>query len=315
MVLNHFSRSMMRTVFVALAMATAVVSGPALAQDVSELLVRLNRTENEMRRVSGQVEQLQFENRKLTDQLRKFQEDVDFRLNERGSARGPAPAANPATSPAPPQKRTRNDAFDPAQQPGGPTNLAGAPRTLGQISSSTGIIDDGPAPGTGPIDLGNGGRAPQGGLPQGALQRPDPAIRTGPSIAATGAASPKQDFDTAFALIQSKSYENAEMGFRQFLQSHPRDRLAPDATYWLGESYFLRARHREAAEQYLKVSSSWPKARRTPDSLLKLGMSLNALGARDQACATYAKLEIEHPEAPSTVKQGTEREKRRARCA
>ncbi len=300
--------SVMRTAFMALAMVSAVLTSPVMAQDVSELLVRLGRTENEMRRLSGQVEQLQFENRKLTDQMRKFQEDVDFRLNERGGARAPGPAANPATSPAPPQKRTRNDAFDGGQQP---QNLAGAPRTLGQISSSTGIIDDGPAPGTGPIDLSSGGRA----VPQGALQRPDPAARTGPSIAATGVQSPKQDFDAAYSQIQAKSYEDAEMGFRQFLQSHPRDRLAPDATYFLGESYFLRARHREAAEQYLKVSSSWPKARRAPDSLLKLGMSLNALGARDQACATYAKLEIEHPEASGTVKQGTEREKRRARCA
>ena len=54
------------------------------AQDVSDLTVRTGRLENQLRQLSGQIEQLQFENRRLTEQLRKFQEDVDFRLNEKG---------------------------------------------------------------------------------------------------------------------------------------------------------------------------------------------------------------------------------------
>jgi tol-pal system protein YbgF len=105
------------------------------------------------------------------------------------------------------------------------------------------------------------------------------------------------------------------MGFRQFLQSHPRDRLVPDATFWLGESYLQRSRHREAAEQFLKVSTEHGRSAKAPDALFKLGVSLNALGARDQACATLAKIEREYPQAPNTVRQGAEREQKRARCA
>jgi tol-pal system protein YbgF len=104
------------------------------------------------------------------------------------------------------------------------------------------------------------------------------------------------------------------MGFRRFIQSHPRDRLVADATYWLGESYLQRNRPREAAEQFLKVSTDFTRSAKAPDALLKLGVSLSALGAKDQACATFAELERKYPAASSTVKQGVDREQKRARC-
>ena len=105
------------------------------------------------------------------------------------------------------------------------------------------------------------------------------------------------------------------MGFRQFLQSYPRDKLAPDATFWLGESYLQRQRHREAAEQFLKVSTEYTRSSKAPDALLKLGVSLNALGAKDQACATFAEVERKHPQASASLKQAVEREQKKARCA
>jgi tol-pal system protein YbgF len=287
-------------------MATGWIAAPASAQDVSDLTVRTGRLENQLRQLSGQIEQLQFENKRLSDQLRKFQEDVDFRLNERGGARagGGAPAPTAAPPAAAPRQR-RGDAFDPTQQQG----AAGAPRSLnGGIGE---IIEDDVAgvPGQGPLDLQGVGR----GVPQGALPQAAPR---GPSVAATGgAASAKEAYDLAYASVLRKEYEQAEMGFRQFLQSFPRDRLAPDATYWLGESYLQRQRYREAAEQFLKISRENPRSNKAPDSLLKLGMALNGLGAKDQACATYAKVNVDYPAASNAVRQGVQRERRRSGCA
>jgi len=281
------------------------------AQDAADLVVRTNRLENQLRQLSGQIEQLQFENRRLTEQLRKFQEDVDFRLSERGGQRNtsaPAPQAPrpvspaPGPGPAPVQGRERRgDAFDPSAQP----NAAGAPRQLGQVIEEE-FAGDG---GQGPMDLSSVSRPP----PEGALP---PAVPRGSSVAATGTAgSPRELYDLAYAHVLRKEYERAEMSFREFLQSYPRDRLAPDATFWLGESYFQRRRYREAAEQFLRISRDFPKAGKGADSLLKLGMSLNGLGARDQACATFAKVGIDYPAASNAVRQGVEREQRRARCA
>lgn len=289
-----------------LALTLAVAAAPAVrAQDAADLVVRTSRLENQLRQLSGQIEQLQFENRRLSEQLRKFQEDVDFRLNERGGARpssaAPAQGGAPAPAGAQPARPRRGDAFDPATQQG----AAGSPRQLGELidESTEGL------PAQGPLDLQGVGR----NVPQGALSAPVPR---GPSVAAaSGPASAKEAYDLAYASILRKEYEQAEMGFRQFLQSYPRDRLAVDATYWLGETYFQRQRFREAAEQFLKISRENPRTAKAPDSLLKLGMSLNGLGARDQACATYAKVGVDYPTASNAVRQGVERERRRSGCA
>ncbi|HVL72701.1 MAG TPA: tol-pal system protein YbgF, partial [Beijerinckiaceae bacterium] len=159
-----------------------------------------------------------------------------------------------------------------------------------------------------PLDLGEVGRT-------AAAPPPAATPRTGPSVAATSTADPRADYDTAYAYLLQKQYEQAEMGFRRFLQSHPRDRLVPDATFWLGETYLQRNRPREAAEQFLKVSTEHGRSAKAPDAMLKLGVSLAALGARDQACATFAEVGRKYPEAAASVRQGVEREQKRARCA
>ncbi|HEX8666577.1 MAG TPA: tol-pal system protein YbgF [Beijerinckiaceae bacterium] len=329
------------------------VSAPAAAQDAAEFVVRLNRLENQVRQMSGHIEQLQFENRQLKEQVRKFQEDVEFRFQDSGGAR---PAARPASPPvtaqpsapvqtpaAPPQARPqrRGDAFDPSVAP----NAPGAPMPLGTTPPSAplppnavagvtpgpsgplprGAIDargpaegptigslidtedddDAPPPrGAAPLDLGATGR----------VAAAPPPVRQAPSVAATGTGDARTDYDAAYAYILQRQYEQAEMGLRQFLQSHPRDRLVPDAVYWLGETYLQRNRPREAAEQFLKVSTEHARAAKAPDAMLKLGIALNMLGAREQACATFAELGRKYPEAPGNVRQGVERELKRARC-
>ncbi len=309
------------------AIAAVALSYPASAQDSAEVVVRMNRLENQVRQMSGQIEQLQFENRQLKEQVRKFQEDVEFRFQDgRGSPpRAQAPAAQPPLvdlqTPAPmqPRPQRRGDAFDPSEMP----NAPGAPRPLGATAPAPplppagaqpprtigSIIENDAGPG-GPLDLNQVRGA--GATPVAPASPPRPAS---PSVAATGSGDPRADYDSAYAYILQKQYERAEMGFRQFLQSHPRDRLTPDATFWLGESYLQRGRHREAAEQFLKVSTEYTSSNKAPDAMLRLGIALNALGAKEQACATFAQLDRKFPQAGPSVRQGVEREQKRARCA
>ncbi len=174
------------------------------------------------------------------------------------------------------------------------------------------VEDDDAAPGLtprglgGPVDLTPPGRVPT----TGALPPPSRA----PSVASTGSGDARADYEAAYAYVLQRQYERAEMGLRQFIQSHPRDTLVPSATYWLGESYLQRNRNREAAEQFLKVSTDYARSAQAPDAMLKLGVSLNALGAREQACATLAELDRKFPSASASVRQGVSREQKRARC-
>ncbi len=323
-----------------------LLSGPsARAQDASDLIVRLNRVEGQMRQLSGQVEQLGFENRQLKDQLRKFQEDTEFRFQERGGgARSPTAAPQGGTPPGgrpsgnPDRPARRGDAFDPSADPAAP----GAPRTLGsgapaasagggraasergapepsrggpEPSRGGGIAalideddDDAPPPGRRPLDLG---AASRGGSQ--ASVAPSRAPEASPR-GSVGTDDSRADYDAAYAFLIQRQYERAESAFRGFLQSHPRDRLVPDAVYWLGETYLQRSRPREAAEQFLKVSTEHARSPKAPDAMLKLGMALSALGAKDQACATFAEVERKYPAASPSLKQGVDREQKRARC-
>lgn len=307
---------------------------PASAQDAADAIVRLNRLENQVRQLSGQIEQLQFENRTLKEQVRKFQEDVEFRFQEsRGRARPAAPSVTPNQAPGPatpvrpatssPQPQRRSDVFDPGAAPDAP----GAPRTLGTtppsaplasaeadiaapipipgaaLSGIDDLIENEEADGVPPLDL------------NGTAHTPAAIPRSGPSVAAVTTADPRAEYEAAYAYLIQKQFEAAEMAFRRFIQSHPRDRLVPDAIYWLGESYLQRNRAREAAEQFLNLSTEHPKSAKAPDALLKLGVSLNALGAQDRACAVFAELDRKYSQASPHLRQSSEREKKKAKCA
>jgi tol-pal system protein YbgF len=159
--------------------------------------------------------------------------------------------------------------------------------------------------GTGnPLDLGGSG----GATPQAPPRSPQS------SIASTGTDSVKADYDNAYAFIQQRQFEQAEMGFRSFLQSHPRSKLVSDATYWLGESYLQRARYRDAAEQFLKITTSYGSSSKGPDGMLKLGVSLRGLGATDQACATFAEVGRKYPTARPALLKEVQREQQRSKC-
>jgi len=319
--------------------------------DAAQLLVRIGRLESQMRQINGQIEQMQFETRKLAEQLRKFQEDVDFRFHEGGAGapaakapqkRGeaaepqssveaqlaapglPSPGlaspdlATPNTSAPPPPVNRRGDAFDPTQNPAAP----GAPRQLGSLtpagsanpgstrrseSTSAGLDQNDPGA---PLDLSNG--RPRTVAPSAV---PASAITTpGGTVIAALPNSPREEFDIALANLKQRGYEDAEKGFAGFLEKNPKSKLAPDAIYFLGESFYLRGRQREAAEQYLKLSTKYAESPRAPEALLRLGQSLNALGAKEQACATYGEITRKYPNAPSMIKAGAEREAKRSQC-
>lgn len=297
----------------------AIAPQGARAQSGADLLDRLQRLEAQMRSINGQLEQSQHRVRQLEEQQRRMQADIEFRLNELEGARGGARPGQQPQRQAPQQAPgRRSDAFDPSQQqgaPGGPRDLgamppggnAAPPRAGGAPGS---VVPGGATSGAGPLDLGQlSGQAAA-----------DPSLEPGvPRTGSTGtqptaAASPRDEYNAAVALIQRRDYEQAEIALRGFLQNHPRDRLVGDATHQLGEAMFQRRQYREAAEQFLKVSTDFPRSARAPSSLLRLGQSLNALGEREAACAAYAEFNRKYPSAHQSTRSAVQSEQRRASC-
>jgi tol-pal system protein YbgF len=130
--------------------------------------------------------------------------------------------------------------------------------------------------------------------------------------------SPRDYYDLAYGYLLHKDYARAEQTFRDFLRTYQNDRsaaaLIPEAEYWLGESLFQRQRYRDAAEAFLKVSTTYETAGKAPDALLRLGQSLAALGEKETACAALGEVTRKYPRASAGVKQGVEREQKRVRC-
>ena len=322
--------------------------GRVAQSDPGELTVRLDRMENALRQLTGTIEQLQYRNQQLEIQLKRMQDDTEYRFQQQGTKGAivappqAAPSAPGATPPPAATPGRRSDVFDPAQHP----NAPGAPRTLGNqaaIAAPEQAQDNGApvgAPGGraagAPLDLstlaGNDSTPPQVSAPPStvasasAVPVPTPQMSAPPQQVRNASppaqqlatlppsASPQDEYDMAYGYVLHKDYSLAEQALRDFLKKYPNERLVPDAQYWLGESLFQQQRYRDAAESFLGVSTKFEHSGKAPDALLRLGQSLAAMNQKEAACATLAEVGRKYPQASGGVKRGVAQEQKRAHC-
>src|SRR6202142_1723603 len=282
---------------------------PGDPDDAGGLVVRINRLEEELRQAYGRIEELQNAQHRLEAQLQKFRQDVEFRFGDRSGGAPPdsdvaeAPLApdQPAVAPRP----RRSDAFDPGADP----NAPGAPRPLGTTPPSAPLVREAPGAAAGqPLELR---KAP---APESSKGPPPPS---GPTIVGSGVAmldQPREQFNAALQAFQAGQYPEAEAGFKAFLAANPAHRLSPDAIFYIGETYLQRSRPREAAEQYLKVTTDYSKSSRAPESMVGRGQTLAALGNSEQACATLGEFGKRYPTASASVKKLAEHESTKDHC-
>ena len=121
-------------------------------------------------------------------------------------------------------------------------------------------------------------------------------------------------YNQGYGDLLRRDYPAAETAFRRLIEAHPNDKLAGDAQYWLGESYYVRGQYKNAADAFLKGYKSYGMSPKAPDSLLRLGMSLAALGQKEAACSSFAELGTKFPSAPSHVREEAASERHKAGC-
>jgi tol-pal system protein YbgF len=290
-----------------------IPGGAAGDQDeASGLVLRINRLEEALRQANGRIEELENAQHQLEAQLQKFRRDVEFRFGDRSGGAPPesdvAEAPLAPDQPGVPPRPRRSDAFDPNADP----NAPGAPRPLGTTPPSAPLVRESPAP------LARQGPAPGAPLElgKGPPVAPPPAA-SGPTIVGTGVAmldQPHEQFNAALQAFQAGQYPEAETGFKAFIAANPAHRLSPDAIFYIGETYLQRSRPREAAEQFLKVTTDYSKSSRAPESMVRLGQSLAVLGNSEQACATLTEFGKRYPTASASVKKLAEHESAKDHC-
>ncbi|BBD07220.1 tol-pal system protein YbgF [Desulfovibrio ferrophilus] len=103
------------------------------------------------------------------------------------------------------------------------------------------------------------------------------------SIKKPAAPAGKAAYDKALKLILAGKTESGRNGMEAFLKSNPKSTLAPNAHYWLGESWYHQKRYAESIVAFKQVHQQYPKHDKAAAALLKIGYAYAALGDRDNA--------------------------------
>ncbi|MGB3643701.1 MAG: tol-pal system protein YbgF [Mesorhizobium sp.] len=292
--------------------------------------------EDQIRQLNGKIEELNFQVLQMQEQIRKQQEDNEFRfqqLEQTGSG------GKQQKSDAGAGRDSNVAAAAPQQTPDTGASANAAPADAGAAGDGQSvedvIIDSGNGdpgkviPGTGapPKTFGtitvdkNGNVIDAEGNTQSTTPDSAPAANAqagtgGNSVVAALPSTNNADelYRNSYQFILSGDYGTAEQGFRDHISRFPKDAKAADAHYWLGESLLGQQKYRDAAEVFLAASKDYPKAKKAPDMLLKLGVSLVGLKQRDVACATFGEIGKRYPNASSALKARVKQERTQASC-
>ncbi|NNE61305.1 MAG: tol-pal system protein YbgF [Woeseia sp.] len=105
--------------------------------------------------------------------------------------------------------------------------------------------------------------------------------------------SDRDNYQAAFELLKEQRYDEAAMGFEQFLVSFPESQLADNAQYWLAESHYVSGDFQEALGQFQIVVEKYPRSRKVPDALLKMGYCNYELQRWDNARSALQRVQGE----------------------
>lgn len=297
--------------------ATGWNNAPAQPVQSVDPTFRLNQLEEEVRRLNGRVEELNFQLLQMIEKLRKMEEDNELRfqeIEEKQSSDGtddgdssdladagdsglekPEPSGENSSTDGQ-NASDESDAVDPSE----PRRQKGSlPRALGTLTfdEQGNVIDNDPT-GTPQLD---GPDTPFGQPSQGVE-------------AAEFGATPKDVFAVGDAALSARDYAKGEAVFQAFLNAWPKDPAAGEARYKLGESLFWQKKYYEAANVHLDTHRDFPNAKTAPENLLGLGLALAGLNQREVACATYAEVLQQYPKAAPRLAERIKDEQAGARC-
>lgn len=122
-----------------------------------------------------------------------------------------------------------------------------------------------------------------------------PVVSTKPVTTGSGgvsntvntAASEEAAYGQAFEALKQKNYVESARLFKSFLDTYPQATLAPNAWYWLGESYYVTQNYEIALQSFEGLLSQFPDSNKVPDGMLKLGYCQSQLGLKDRARNTF----------------------------
>lgn len=248
--------------FLTAAALAVAVSLPARAQDGTELVFQMQQLMEEIRELRGLVESQGRELENLRRRQRDQYLDLDQRLQALGQGGGlsmPSPAV---------RSDDDSDLLDERRAPTRPE-----PETI--------ISGDVPDVRT-PIDA----QSEITPLAAGAVR---PARDLGTPTEAEQAA-----YDRAFRALREQRFADAAEGFSRFLDEYPDSAYAPNALYWLAETYYVTRDFETALRFFTQLRQRYPGSNKDGDALLKIGFSHFELRQWTESRAALEQVRTDH---------------------
>jgi tol-pal system protein YbgF len=256
------------------------------AQDaaIAELRQRVSDLEETLRRQTGANEELSHHVQELSQRIDRMQKDFDYKLCTMAGQQLGA-----STQPGDPSALPCNAPSQPSSVQGPPPSLAGGATELAPPSGVLGTL------------------APATPLPQS-----QPAAATAAPTATAPGNRPQ--FDAAMNLLAKTQYDEARAAFRGFADQYPKDDLAPQAVYWVGDIAYVQKDYPGAARAFAEEIKKYPSSPRAPESMLKLGQSLVAMGQNKEGCTTLGALTGKYPTASKAIAAQAAAARKAAAC-
>ena len=108
-------------------------------------------------------------------------------------------------------------------------------------------------------------------------------------------ADERSAYNAAFDVLKGGNYVESARQFQQFLDAWPSGVYAPNALYWLGESYYVTQNYALAQQQFQALLDRYPTHDKAPGALLKVGLSQYGLKQMDAAEATLSQVTQRYP--------------------
>lgn len=264
--------------------------GQGGAQSTVDLLNRIDDLQSEVQSLRGLVEQQAFEIEELKKRGRDQYVDLDSRISRLEGNPAPASAAPPSEPAAP-------------LAPGQVQEIPAAPTAPGQLTLDPAVEPTAPAPGTGAeYDAATATSTAPSAPVAAEPTEPPPATTATTMIPQVGE---QASYDTAFDALREGRYAESARRFSAFLEQYPEGELADNATYWLGESYYVTQNYQIALDTFRSLLSRYPQSAKTQDAMLKVGYCLYELKQWAQAEAALNDVVARYPDSTvSRLAQG-----------
>lgn len=95
-------------------------------------------------------------------------------------------------------------------------------------------------------------------------------------VSSNKANNDEESYKLAYALLKDDPYR-AIVAFKDFLNKYPKSKLAANAQYWIGESYYSLEKYPEAKNRFLNVLKEYKGSSKEADAALKLGYTFFAM--------------------------------------